>query len=307
MFKACHIGLGLLLAWCGASQAAETCKLSRLMKFDMTTLDSRRVTIPMTVDGQPQRMLVDTGGLLTALRDGTVDALKLPRKTISNSAIEAFGNRHVNGYALAKNIALGSWKIPSLEVLTLPDDHTSDGADGLLAPDILHLFDLDFDFGASQLSFFSPDHCEGKVVYWTKDGFSRLDVTLDAMNHITTMVDLDGQVIRALIDTGASTTVMSLEQAQRLLRIDVKNAIKSAEPGGKGQVYLYPFKKLVIQGVTVDNPKIVLIPNDVAGLFNNGNARGAPQIILGMNILNKLHLYVAYREKALYVTPANAN
>src|SRR6202044_3825356 len=38
---------------------------------------------------------------------------------------------------------------------------------GVIGYDILKHFDLDFDFGSDQLNLFSPDHCEGKVVYWS--------------------------------------------------------------------------------------------------------------------------------------------
>jgi hypothetical protein len=29
-----------------------------------------------------------------------------------------------------------------------------------------------------------------------------------------------------------------------------------------------------------------------------------PQVIIGMNVLRKLHIYIAYKEQKLYVTPA---
>ena len=38
--------------------------------------------------------------------------------------------------------------------------------DGMLATGIFTHDDIDMDFGAERVNFFSTDHCEGKVVYW---------------------------------------------------------------------------------------------------------------------------------------------
>jgi hypothetical protein len=34
--------------------------------------------------------------------------------------------------------------------------------------------------------------------------------------------------------------------------------------------------------------------------------QGLPQVLIGMDILRHLHLYIAYREQKLYITPASA-
>jgi hypothetical protein len=49
----------------------------------------------------------------------------------------------------------------------------------------------------------------------------------------------------------------------------------------------------------------MLVPDKVSGTARFGHSD--PTIILGMGILRQLHLYIAYREKNLYVTPASAH
>jgi hypothetical protein len=67
------------------------------------------------------------------------------------------------------------------------------------------------------------------------------------------------------------------------------------------QIYRYPFSTLALQGVTVNNPEIDLVPQ--SAFFRDG--RG-PQLLLGIGVLRQLHIYVAYDEQVLYVTPAEA-
>jgi hypothetical protein len=67
---------------------------------------------------------------------------------------------------------------------------------------------MDLDLSRSKLAFFSPDHCEGKVVYWAND-YLELPLTIDPHHMMTIEVELDGKKLVALIDTAADATVIS--------------------------------------------------------------------------------------------------
>lgn len=81
--------------------------------------------------------------------------------------------------------------------------------------------------------------------------------------------------------------------------------------------YRRAFASLKVGDVTVTNPLIEILPDAAeASFWRNHTGKidrdpifglrfQAAPIILGMDILRKLHLYVAYGEKTLYVTPAN--
>ena len=53
-----------------AAFAAENkCALKPIVSVHMQTLPSGRVTLPMTLDGRPSHLLLDTGGVARALTD----------------------------------------------------------------------------------------------------------------------------------------------------------------------------------------------------------------------------------------------
>jgi len=56
---------------------------------------------------------------------------------------------------------------------------------------------------------------------------------------------------------------------------------------------------MTLQGVTVNNPKIVLVPRE-SSKFSDMRA------LLGITVLRQLHLFIAYHERMIYVTAADA-
>ena len=62
-------------------------------------------------------------------------------------------------------------------------------------------------------------------------------------------------------------------------------------------------------GVAVSNPQLVVMPDLIRRRLSNaisGEESHMPDIILGMDILRHLHVYVAYKERKLYISPADA-
>jgi predicted aspartyl protease len=174
---------------------------------------------------------------------------------------------------------------------------------GTIAPNILSHYDADFDFANAKFRLFSQDHCEGKVVYWTTDVPSKIAIIIDRVGHIEVPVQIDGKEIKALIDTGSSRSMLSLETARNLFGLDEKDPRLTPVKGDEAQHAVhFPFAKLSFQDVTVDDPDIVLVPDEVSKFYNAG-----PKLLLGMGILRQLHLYIAYREHKLYVTAASAH
>jgi hypothetical protein len=110
------------------------------------------------------------------------------------------------------------------------------------------------------------------------------------------------------IDTGSSDSEMSLETAERLFDFDEKSPLlKTLSEDAHSRSYRYPFKNITLQGVTVRNPDLILVPDDESRVMDSGWDYHPPKLILGMNILRQLHMYIAYKEKMIYVTSADAH
>lgn len=270
----------------------------------MATNDDGSIGVPMTIKGQTFNMLLDTGGSGSMMTESTAAKLGLTSFFSWKMRGMFFGGRRVERATTAYDIDFGGLKANLLNFYVIPDSYLPAGVDGLLGPEIPHAFDDDFDFANARLNLFSPHPCAGKAVYWTKNPpFAIIPMKLDEQGHINIPIVLDGKPIKAVLDTGAPVSYVSFEVARKLFGLDPKSpALKLAGWSHFPKAVRYPFKTLTIEGITVNNPEVVLVPDDES-VIGGGNL----QALLGMNVLRFIHLYIAYKERVVYVTPASAH
>lgn len=282
------------LAGTGAAFAEETCSLQRKVSLEMTFDEKGSPSIPVSMEGKPFRMMVDTGATETILSTSTVAALGVQdtEKATGGFLVGISGLAAVTAVKV-KDFRIGNMILPEALYMvylgTLPDSEA-----GLFGADFLYYFDVDFDFANARFNLFSPQHCPGKVVYWTTGTYGIVPFDLND-HHLSVDVMLDGKKVPAIIDTGASRTIMSLDEADYLFDIDRDAVVKNN--------YRHQFKALKFGEVAVNNITMLLIPDKKATMFQHSTA----QLIIGMDVLRQLHLYVAYKEGNVYVTPATAH
>jgi hypothetical protein len=286
------------------AHADDACEVRRIIELPMTELKDGHVSVPMTIAGQPVRMLIDTGGVFSMLTPPTVETLDLRPEFIPLARIRQYGGLTIDHYVTAHDVSLGGVKGDKFDFLVMPNHGYSPDIGGLLAPDIMRNYDADFDFANHAFKLFSPEHCEGRVVYWTHDPYGTVEFSPNEFGQMTVPVTLDGHEIRAMIDTGAYRSTVSLETIEDDFGIDEKNPDLRFLPDSKPDRprYHYPFKTLSLQSITVNNPDLMLVPDAQSKLRT-----GEPRMLLGINVLRQLHLYIAYHEHTLYVTPASAH
>ena len=279
-----------------------SCNLNEISSLDMSTDPDGRITIPAAVNGHPVRFLVDTGDVFATLSSSVVEELHLAQSA-SPPQIMA-GNVMMQTQVEVDTFQLGRQNGQGLHFVVMPSETLTLNDDGLLGGSIWNNYDIEFDFAHAKFNIFSQDHCRGEVVYWTKSDFGSIPMKMDRDWHIVVPVMLNGKSVTAVLDTGAAHSFMSLEEAKDIFGIDVTDAAmknlgaSSINGAAATQIYRYPFSTLTLQDVTVNNPEIDLMPQ--SAIFRHGG----PQLVLGIGVLRQLHLYVAYGEQVLYVTPA---
>lgn len=282
------------------AHAQEKCTLHRAASLPMMVTESGRITVPMTFGGVTVDMLVDTGSPGTGLSQEMAEKIGLDiHHTMAGRAF--YGGRRVTETTVAHNVALDSLKMDTFPVGIMPDE-LDPGAEGLLGQDIMSAYDLDFDFAGGKLNFYSTDHCEGRVVYWTDTPVAVIPFMRDGADHVLVKVALDGKEFWGALDTGNPRTVADWNTVAGALRLtesstDVKPNSEGHTPG-----YTYPFKSLSFGGITVNHPDVTLVPTKLSGM-----GYGNPVVVLGINVLRQFHLYIANGEQKLYVTSASAH
>jgi predicted aspartyl protease len=280
-----------------AARADDACHLYRVTSLDMTIDSAGGANIPVSIAGHTVNLLVDTGGVYSMLTEATVASLGLKEEPVSGGFM-LFGGVKLDHMVTAQDFQIGRLKADDTQLLVMPTGRVPASVGGTLAPDFMSRYDVDFDFANLKFSFFSKDHCPGKVVYWTDaDQYSIVDFRVDRFGHISFSVNLDGEDVRVEMDTGSSRSIMPSEMAEGIFHVDPDASGTKDSDDTKMDAHKNPFKTLTFGGVAVTNPNFALIPED------NSKVR---KIILGMNILRRLHIYIAYDEHKLYVSAASA-
>lgn len=279
---------------------APACTLDRLTSLDLSPLGPLN-SVQAQLNGRNMFLVVDTGGAISMLKASSAAQLGLPvRRSTSVKLLDVYGNK-IDQYIVVDELGLGPLKGKKISFMIMPNAMASPFMDGLLGPDLLSGFDVEFDFAKKQLNLYSPKHCPGQVVYWTTDPYAAIPLRLDQAHHILTHLELDGHKVETYIDTGASESFIPINVARRLFNwktdppeLQVRTArINNTET----RLYSYPFKTLSLEGVTVFNPQIKI---------GEEILKGQSRLVLGMNILKQLHIYIAYKEQKLYATARDA-
>lgn len=273
--------------------------------------------VPVRVNGSQRNFLFDTGGFVSQIAQRVVDEMKLPTR---QSRLRLF---NMTGQLSDQSVTVQDFTAGfvqdsdvRLQVAPFPAP-----IDGIFALDHWTDYDLDVNFATDKLNMFSTDHCPGRVQYWTAPALAVLPVTIKRDRHIWVQVMLDGHEEQAIMDSGASHTSLSIAEAERVFHLGM-GAADAPEAGYLNgdtslKIYKHLFKTLAFGGITVSNPELELIPNAMGKDADRAQLVGdrtkterdlldVPDVTIGMDVLRKLHIYMALKEEKLYITEASA-
>jgi predicted aspartyl protease len=280
--------------------------------------DGRVHYVPVQLDGKPGKLLLDTGAANSMIWPHAAASLGL------NSHTRRFFVYDVNGrqsdQEIITSLSISRLTGNSIHIALAPQglgDDDPSGA-GLLGADILLNYDVSVDFGTNKLDILSPDHCEGKVVYWPERPIAIIPFDMPDGWHIVFPVTLDGKEVTATLDTGASNSTLLATTARDKFNVvpgtPDTTKIGAINSDSSAIAYAHTFAMLSLNGLEVRNPVIHIIPDRVSKKFdtrpqigthlNTKNPIDDQQMLLGMNVLKYLHVYIAYKEKKLFITPA---
>ena len=296
-----------------ATSYAADCKLQLADSIQMFRMGSQWL-VPITLNGSQEYFLFDTGGYYTQISRSAAQTLKLPVRQGNFQLFDVTGNIS-RDEASVHDLALGRRHGADVQ---FPISPNGGGQDGILALDQLVKLDTDLDFSTDKLNFFFQDHCPGQVVYWTSPAnASAIPISMEGY-HITVPVTLDGHEEKAIIDTGAVRTALNQTEEERLFHLTLGDSDSPQDGVLNGdtslKVYKHTFQTLKFGDVSLANPTVDIIPNamgrnaDRSPLVSSRTKSEkdllkVPDLIIGMDVLQNLHIYLAFGENKMYVSP----
>jgi hypothetical protein len=264
------------------------------------------VLTPVTVNGIPGTFVLDTGSVKTVVTPGAVNHFGLALDEWTATTMSGVGGSERRRNADPRSIELGGVALhrrslaqdSTLRVATLPQDKVGGHPiDGLLGRDFLSLFDLDLDFARRTLALYEVHDCSGRFLPWT-EAYLSVPVENPAESALVVPVELDGVRLRALLDSGASGTLVAAPGMARLaLGIDRLAGDPSQIASGLGPhtvtMWQHRFREFRIGGETSAAPLFSVAPIPLP-FFSD--------MLLGADWLRGRRVWISYATNQLFAS-----
>ena len=294
------LGMSLMAAW-PAAQA--TCQYKQLGVIPATWVD-RRLEIDGSVDLAPLKMTIDTGTAWTSVSSAVAARLNLRTAPTVTTEITPAGEKS-GTTAKLKELSLGrfQWIEPWVVV----------GWQGAGAPDVMVganvLLEHDVELDGHRIVFFAPTGCEDAALgYWADDVPWVPTVAAAPRDQRTVVtVQVNGQPVRALVDSGSPATILDSAAARRLGAEPEDPDAQGGQPAGAGS----RVKRVSVARVdaVAIGPEIVrhvrlqvgdLRPGGRGDVPATKPSSEFPEMILGADFVQSHHLLFATSQHRLY-------
>jgi predicted aspartyl protease len=265
------------------------------------------LVVPVVVNGVTARFLIDTGAERSVVTREAVDRLGLALDEWVATTMRGVGGIERHRNANPRSMTLGGVALRrhtvardrSLTVATLPRFTLSPPVDGLLGRDFLAAFDLDLDMPARTLTLYDVAGCTERFLPWSGN-YAALPVQLPMGNALVVGVQLDGVALRALLDTGASE---SLLVAPGMFKMGIAAGTAVHAEAGSSQniaglgprvvvVDRHPFASLRVGPETLKAPSMLVAPVHLVPIVD---------MLLGGDWLAGKRLWISFATKQVFV------
>jgi len=263
------------------------------------------ILVTVAVNGADGTFLLDTGAARSVVTREATKRLNIARDEWVGTAMRGVGGVERLPNANPRSLTLGGVPLvrrtlthdTSFTVGTLPRTKAGERTiDGLLGRDFLSLFDLSLDIPARSLTLYAVAGCTGRFLPWTEP-YSAIAVDNPMESALVVSVTLDGVRLRALLDTGAGS---SLVAAPGMARLGLTDAAVSGDPwqevSGLGTrtvpMHRHRFRELRVGAGTLEPPIFWVAPIQLNPIVD---------MLLGADWLAERRVWISFATKQVFV------
>ena len=293
---------GIVLAVTAGSikpAAAATCQLSKFLEMSMM-LAGRRPIVTTRIGGKDARFIVDSGAFYSTMSRASAAEFGLHL----DPAPPWFRLRGINGdtsasIASVHDFGLGGVSVPKVDFLV---GGTDTGTVGLLGQNFLGIDDVEYDLPHGAIRLLHAKDCAVDMLpYWAGTKPFTI-ISLESRNppfqvHTVGTVSVNGVKLRAVFDTGAESSIMTLSAAKRAgITPESPGVVPAGLSTGLGsralRTWIGTFDKIDIGGEAIPKPKIQF--GDIT--------IGDGDMLIGFDFFRTHRLYVANKANKMLIT-----
>lgn len=251
--------------------ALAACQIGKFADLPVTMVSARPI-VATKINGRDARFILDSGAFFSTVSKATALEYGLQvRGTGSNARLAGVGGETSLGVTTAKTFTIVGQDIPKIDFAVGGSDT---GYAGLLGQNILGLADVEYDLPHGVVRLLKVKDCKtAGLAYWAGDKpFTLVEIEAmgDGQRRTVGTVEINGVKIKALFDTGATSSMLTQGAARRL-------GVKPDSPGvvsdgfvygmGEGRVPIWRarFDLIDIGGEAIKRPWIKFADQSLGG------------------------------------------
>ncbi|TWB41779.1 retroviral-like aspartic protease family protein [Nitrospirillum pindoramense] len=298
-----------------AAQAAETCQMIKSDTLPVE-MDGNQPLVKVAVNGHPVYFLVDTGSALSMILRSKAEELDLPSFSGRNGTLVGVGGRSDIQGTRIKTFTLGKQTVTDMP-LKLAGERRIGREDvvGLLGEDVFRKFDVEIDLAHNIINLYQPRGCDSAFLgFWAENAMTADFRPVDwQAPSIVLDVTVGGKPVRAILDSGATHSVLSLEAASRAgVTPDTPGVVMGEKSEGIGaklvQDWVGVFDGFTLGDETIKRAKLRFSDLNGSASYADAGSRtrfdtsGGPEMLLGADFLRAHHVLIAHSQNRLYFT-----
>lgn len=302
-FRIAGLVLASALATTGAPALAAAqgkCKVSMIAKLPVV-MQGPRASVPVSINGQDERVWLDSGAFFNFMPKARAVELGLKTEPLPlGFYMRGIGGSYTPELARVRDFGILGITLHNMQFLV----GGSDSGNGFIGANLLGRWDTEFDLAKGAVNIFEESNC-GKVsmAYWGA-GMAINEARLlngdgDADKGIYVEVSVNGRPLRALLDSGAPTSILYRHAATRAgINLDAPEVVGSFQMSGVGankrQSWIARTQTIAIGGEEIRNSPIRVI-DDSGDTLNH-------DMLLGVDFLMSHHVITSRPQRIMFLT-----
>jgi tetratricopeptide (TPR) repeat protein/predicted aspartyl protease len=292
-------GLALLVA---GPASAEPCKLERMHQLPVTMQDMQPL-VHAAINGTDALFVADSGSFFNTLTPAGARQLNLQLEPADGLYVSGTGGAARTWITTVKSFRILGRDVPRVVFIVAGND-LGGGAVGVLGQNVFRLGDVEYDLANGVINILRThgDCQQESLAYWANARglpVSAIDIDFPTAESPHTMgtAYLNGRKIRVMFDTGAATSTLSLDAAERA---GVTKETPGVTPAGKSYgfgrhevpTWIGPFASFRIGDEEIRNTRLE---------FADMGQRDVDMLV-GADFFLSHHILVASSQHTLYFT-----
>lgn len=292
----------------GAADADPKCRFQRITELPIWIEHGQPVTSGY-LNGRKIGILIDTGSGSSFVERLALERLGVPG--FRDVSLRSFGaaNGAIGHTVQIHEFRLGHAVRKDWRVLVSPEDSFGSDIAVSLGQDFFRNVDVEFDFPNAAMRLYQAEGCErSRLSYWTGDEPAN-EAAIERSTRLRLTLQVNGQPVRAQLDSGASHSVIDADVVARLgITKSSPGVIEGGCAAGLGRdpidTWIGQFDTVTIGDERIRNTRIRFgeLTKGLVSRSSKIELQRLPEMLLGVDFLRSHRVLVANSQGRIYFT-----